>query len=321
MENKYIINWELSLECNLDCRFCSQKERRIKQKNHISFNDASNIINNLPDNCHISFLWWETLTFPNILELFKLLENRWITYELTTNWILLGKFIKEIKDLNNLTQISISIDWFWDFHDISRWKRWIFDIIINVIPEIIKYKKISISTVITDISNKNLVKLYQIINKLKIDEQKIIYLMNTTEKDIMQSKKKIKELKIFTPWKLEINRNYKNEFIKKVIILKKIEDNTIVKIEPETVIKKWLVSCKQIDKQFRINEQWKISICEFIDNNFWDLRKERFEKIIKNQKYIELKKSIIDIFPLDICKNCCKLYILSYEIKTPITTQ
>lgn len=306
MKNKYIINWELSLNCNLNCSFCSQKERRKKQKEILNFDDIKNIIDNLPNNCHISFLWWEILVFPNIIKIFKLLEEKKISYEITTNWILLGNFVKEFDELRYLNQINISLDWFWKFHDVSRWKFWIFDIIIDNIWQI--SKNITISTVITNLTNENLIKLYIKLNELWISEHKIIYLMNFTKIDIENSKKKINSLYISSPWNIKIDNNYKNEFIKKILLLKKIEDKTKIIIEPEAIIKNSPISCKQIDKQFRINELWKISICEFINNDFWDLKKEKFENAIKNREYTELKEKIISNFPLDICKTCCKIY-------------
>ena len=47
--DKIIINWELSLFCNLDCSFCSQGFRRKKQKSQLSFEDIAKIIKHLPE--------------------------------------------------------------------------------------------------------------------------------------------------------------------------------------------------------------------------------------------------------------------------------
>jgi MoaA/NifB/PqqE/SkfB family radical SAM enzyme len=55
-KSKYIINWELSLACNLNCDFCSQSKRRQLQKKQLVFEDVKKIIYNLPKNSHISFL-------------------------------------------------------------------------------------------------------------------------------------------------------------------------------------------------------------------------------------------------------------------------
>ena len=225
--NKYIINWELSLKCNLDCYFCSQKERRNKQKSFLSFEDIKKIINNLPNNSHISFLWWETLIFPKIKEIFTTLEEKNVTYEITTNWILLNQFLDTFKTLKKLKQINISLDWYWDFHDISRWKKWLFNEIIEVIPELLNITEISISTVITNNSEHNLVKLYKTLNNLWIKKHKLIYCMNFTKDDIKKSKEKIKDLHISSPGNSSIdNKLYKKQFLKSFLLLSKLNLNT-----------------------------------------------------------------------------------------------
>ena len=309
MNNKYIINWELSLNCNLDCSFCSQKERRNINRKNLSIENIYKIIDNLDSNSHISFLWWETLIFPNIIDIFKKLENKWITYEITTNGIFLEKFINDFKKLNNLTQINISIDWYWEVHDNSRWSKWLFKKIINIIPKIIPLKEINISTVITEsLTDKNLLNLHILLNKLWIKIHKLVYLMNFSENDIKKSKEKINSLLISAPWNKwkERNSTYKKNFLQKYILLNKLWLDINISYEPENIFNKKQSFCKQIVKQYRINEKWNLSICEFINNKFSNLINNKFENAINNLQYKELKKEVINNFPLDICKTCCK---------------
>ncbi len=312
MNNKYIINWELSLNCNLKCDFCSQWERRKKSPSRITLREAFNIIENLPQNSHISFLWWETLAYPMIPEIFKELERKNITYEITTNWLLLDKFINTFQNLNNLTKINISIDWYWEYHDISRWHQWLFKRIINIIPYILEIKPLTISTVITpNLSNNNLIKLHLLLNKIGILQHKLIYLMHFSEQDIQKSKSKIPDL-IISPLNTEqkTNTKYKSEFLKKYRLLKDLNLDTDLQIEPQSIFLNEKISCKQIDKQYRINEKWRLSICEFIENDFWNLKRDKFEHLINDYKYKRLKQDITENFPLDICKTCCKNYNL-----------
>ena len=310
MKNKYVINWELSLACNLDCTFCSQKERRNINSKIPDKVKIFKIIDNLPDNTHISFLWWETLLIPYILEVFDKLEESKISYEITTNWILIENYVKELSKLNFLSQINISIDWYGDFHDISRWKKWLFRKLMKCIPELIKSKKISISTVISpNITNENIVKLHLWLNNIWIIEHKLIYMMNFSKIDVDNSKKQIKELKIWLPWSEKLdNEMLKKDFLEKVTILKKLNTNTKLIIEPIALFKKWNIWCKQLVNQLRIDENGKLSICEFITNNFDDISKMKLEDAVKNNDFMEFKKLIKSKFPLDICKTCCKLY-------------
>ena len=315
MKNKYIINWELSLKCNLDCYFCSQKERRYNQNNQLSFDEINKIIENLPYNSHISFLWWETLIFPKIKEIFELLEKKWLTYEITTNWMLLSNFIETFEKLKQLEKINISIDWYWEFQDISRWKKWLFKKIIKVLPKLLKVKSTHISTVINyNLDDKNLLKLYLTLNKLWIKKHKLIYLMNFSKKNVEKSKQKIKELSIALPWDSWEEKDYKTNFLRKYKLLKNLWLDTDISIEPISIFKNKKTSCKQIDKQFRINEKWKLSICEFIENEFSELIKTDFKEAIKDSKYNELREKIMSNFPLDICKTCCKNYSIWWKI-------
>ena len=311
MQNKYIINWELSLNCNLDCDFCSQKKRRFKNKSSLWINEIFKIIDNLPHNSHISFLWWETLIFPNIIKIFEKLEKIWISYEITTNGTLLYEFIDNLIKLKKLIQINISIDWYWSFHDISRQKKWLFKNIINIIPKLLEIKNLNISTIITEkLENKNLLKLYLILNKLWVKEHKLIYLMYFSDSDIKNSKIQINKLKISSPWDywIKIIKDYKNMFLIKYKKLKNIWLNTKILFEPNNILLKWKTSCKQIDKQYRINEKWNLSICEFLENDFSNLINISLEDAIKNIRYNKFKEKILSHFPLDICKTCCKNY-------------
>lgn len=310
MTDKYIINWELSLACNLDCSFCSQKERRYINNKMPDIENIFKIIDNLPSNTHLSFLWWETLMLPNIISIFNKLEEKCITYEITTNWILLDKFLDNFEYLKNLTQINISIDWYGDFHDISRWKKWLFNKLKKVIPELINIKNITVSTVISpNLKTENIVKLHLWLNSIWIKEHKLIYMMNFSKTDVENSKILISDIKISMPWSEKIdNEMLKKDFLEKVLILKKLNTKTKIIIEPIALFKKWKISCKQLDKQLRIDENWKLSICEFITNNFDDISKINLKDAIKNNDFVELKKSIKSKFPLDICKTCCKLH-------------
>ena len=141
--------------------------------------------------------------------------------------------------------------------------------------------------------------------------------MNFSEQDIQDSKKAIRTIKISSPWSTKINKNYKNEFLKKYIFLKKIQKKMSVTFEPETILKKWDIWCKQLDKQYRINENWNLSICEFIDNEFGSLIHNKFEDIIHDKCYKIFTEEILSKFPLEICKTCCKQYNVQKYARLP----
>lgn len=309
MERQTIM-WEITLNCNLSCGFCLSWERRKQKYWKITFEEAIKIVNNLPLNAHISFIWWESFLFPGYMDILKNLDERWITYEITTNWTLVDKFLDEINNLKNLTNIYFSIDWFWDAHDKVRWQRWLFDKIIRLIPKI--NKKIYINTVILENTNfDDLVKLYKLFLKLNIAHLRLAYCTNFTSNDIKESIEKVPELIIKMKFEEWINniilRNKTLLYIGKLnIINKKLLSNMTIDLNPVSIIRWYPKSCKSLEKYYRINENWRLTICHFIDNEFNSLIENSFEEIIKDKEYLLLKNKIKNVFPLKICNTCWK---------------
>lgn len=309
--NKWIINWELSLRCNLDCSFCSQKERREEQEDEVTLDKVLAIIENLPSNTHISFLGWETLIFPNICEVFGKLDNVWITYEITTNGALLQKIVQHGSEWKNLTHITISIDGYGEAHDTSRWKVGLFQNISEHLPNLFKRSvPITISTVVTLLPHEEIVTLHRFLSWIGVQEHKLIYCMNFSEEDVTRSCLLVPGLDIASPGGIGIqNTKYKRDFFEKVLLLKKLHTWTRVTVESGIIAFSgkdcW---CKQLERQFRINHEGKLSLCEFIKNASIDLTKTKFVDAINDAGFCNLKKEILEKFPLPICTTCCKAY-------------
>lgn len=308
--SKIIINWELSLFCNLDCSFCSQWMRRKKQKNQLTFDQISKIIAHLPANAHISFLWWETLLHSQIHHIFWLLEARHITYEITTNGSLLHKIPIGNEMYTGLKHITLSLDGYGTYHDTSRWKIGLFEGIQKQMMRILPTYSITISTVLTEsISDENFIKLLLYVESMGFPVLKLIYCMSFGDTEIRESKEKIPTLDIEYPWSGEgESLVYKTFFLKKLFLARKILKQTRLQVEPV-----WLFlhsehpRCKQIHSQYRINEYGRLSICEFITNSYHSLIDYSFDEVIAHEEYTSLKDAIGKHFPLSICKNCCKL--------------
>lgn len=304
------IMWEITLKCNLTCHFCLSWERRRKNYSNISFEDAKNIVSNLPENWHISFVWWECFLFPNFIEILKLLEKRWLTFEITTNWTLVRKNLKDLNQLNNLTNIYFSIDKYWEQHDKIRWKKWVFNEIIEVIP-LIK-NKVYINTVILEsTTSEEILKLYKLFLKKNIYHLRLAYYTNFSLEDIGNSIKKVNDIEIdmkFESWIDNINLRKKTILLYKKlnIINEKLGKKINIDLNPISILRWYPKSCKSLNKYYRINEKGNLTICHFINNEFDSLINNNFEKIIKNIQFVNLRNKINKSFPLDICKNCWK---------------
>ena len=303
--------WELTLACNLTCPFCLTWERRKQTKWKISFIDAINIINNLPPNSHISFIWWENFLFPNFIWILKYLEKKWMTFEITTNWTLVNRYIDDLNKLRNLKNIYFSIDWYWEKHDKIRWKEWLFKNIIDIIYKI--NTKVYINTVILENTEfKEIIKLYKLLLKLSVEHLRLAYYTNFSEKDINNSINKIKNIKIVSRFENWINNKDLRKktliFYKKILIInKRLKKDITIDLNPISIIRWYPKSCKSIwESYFRINEYWNLNLCHFINNNLWSIIKNKLEDIIDSEKYLKLKRQVKEKFPLDICKNCWK---------------
>lgn len=308
--DKIMILWELTLTCNLNCIFCISWERRKKSKSKITFDDAIKIIDNLPDNSHISFVWWELFTFWKPIEILKYMDQKWITYEITTNGSLLGNYIDGINALKNLTKIHLSLDLYGEEHDKKRGYHWLFNKIINIIPKIKTI--INVNTVIfPETKDENIIKLHSLLETLKIDTHRISYYMNFSSEDINNSLKKIEALKISTRFSEKIeNKELLSKTIKiykSLLYIKKTKAQTLkLDIHPISILKGWPRRCRSMSHYYRINEYWNLSTCHFIDNEFDSLIYNKFMNIIKNKNYMDLKRKIIENYPLDICLTCWK---------------
>lgn len=311
MNKKINIMWELTLNCNLTCSFCLTWERRKITKWKISYKEALNIIDNFPKNSHISFIWWENFLFPNFIDVLKYLEKKWMTFEITTNWSIVEKFIDELNSLKNLTNIYFSIDLYWENHDKIRWQIWLFNKIIKTIPKL--NKKIYINTVILENTDfEELLKIYKLTLKLNISHWRLAYYTNFSKKEIENSIKKVPEIEIQTKFEEWINnlklRRKTLLFYKKILIInKELKTNMTIDLNPVSIIRWYPKTCKNLENNyFRINEYWNLNLCHFINNSLWTLIENKLENLIQSWNYIDLKNKVKKEFPLDICKNCWK---------------
>lgn len=309
--DKKIIMWELSLKCNLTCSFCYQKDRRVLQKTQINLETAKKIASNLPKNSHIAFIWWESFLFPWFMELLIYMDNLWVTYEITTNGTLIEKNIDNINKLKNITNINFSVDYFGENQDRYRDHKWLFSKIVEAIPKL--KKKININTVLFEDSSLNdLIKIHLFFDKLWIQEHTFLMYSSFSEDDLRSTQGISEELNIKTKPEDSII-DYIELKKKSLSLFKEIYNiHKMYNLKSKPIfIPQWLLThkntCKHLDNQYRINENWKISICHYIDNEFDDIASTSFESAIKNKEYIEIKEKIRDNFPLGVCRNCCKI--------------
>ena len=99
---------EITNNCNLHCSFCSpvRKPRRIMTQE-----EYEEILNKIKDYTDYIYLHvkGEPLLHPQIIEFIKIAEKYQLKVNLTTNGILLPKYVEQLANCKNLNKINISL--------------------------------------------------------------------------------------------------------------------------------------------------------------------------------------------------------------------
>lgn len=171
---------EITARCNLRCEFCwlwgESGIGKKYSKEELSTEEIKNIINNLPQTCHLIYIsGGEPFIRKDILEIIRHIKSRGILCNITSNGILIGDKISEIID-SGLDQINISIDGTKKEHDTIRGKG-NFDKTINNIKKLVAEKKrrcsetpiIKMNTTISSTNYMDLVSILKLALDLGVD--------------------------------------------------------------------------------------------------------------------------------------------------------
>lgn len=101
---------EVTDECLLRCKHCFNGERR--NNTELPIDDWKRIIDKLADNgvFRVRITGGEPFCRKDIIELLSYLDTKPIRYSIYTNGILLEKYIDQLKNLQNLSCVRVSID-------------------------------------------------------------------------------------------------------------------------------------------------------------------------------------------------------------------
>lgn len=169
----------LTNRCNLHCSMCGQAKLTDICKNEElslqSIQDAVQLLAGNNKNIQV-YLWGgEPLLYSRFKELLYYLAIAKINSFITTNGVLLDRYIEAIVD-NRVTEICVSMDGLGDDYDKIRGGRGLFDKMIQNLQKLIDYKKyknkvfpiIDINFVILPDNYEKIYDFVQEITKLKI---------------------------------------------------------------------------------------------------------------------------------------------------------
>ncbi|MBN2535346.1 MAG: radical SAM protein [Spirochaetales bacterium] len=164
----FVIGWELTLRCNLQCKHCASSAG-YPRDNELTLDESLSICEQLPDLLvnEVIFTGGEPLLYKNWHTIALALHNCGIKTGMVTNGLLIDDKIIENMKKSGMNCIGISIDGIGELHDRLRCFPGAFEKIIKNI-ENLRRNNINI-TVITSITHENILKLddiYHLITQL-----------------------------------------------------------------------------------------------------------------------------------------------------------
>lgn len=172
--------------CNLNCKFCFQKNLRIKNNKNLSYDEVIEIIDSWYKKWkkNIFFSWWDPLLDLNLQKYIIYSKEIWYNnIRIHTNWIILSSlsiFEKYIKAWANW--FIISIHWYWPIHDLLVNSTWSFEKVKKALLNFVELKKkypyiiIDTNTVLTRYNYTNLYVLFKFLSLFPITRSQLVQL-------------------------------------------------------------------------------------------------------------------------------------------------
>lgn len=130
---KWSVIFEVTNDCNLRCPFCYViREKRLK-KQHIPLDQYERVLKTYKP-LYFQMTGGEATVHPNFMELIKIaMKHVGFTMHVSTNGVLVERYIKEIGNLKRKPMIGISLDAPSDLHDAIRNRKGLFKRIVRTI--------------------------------------------------------------------------------------------------------------------------------------------------------------------------------------------
>ncbi|MCK5505834.1 MAG: radical SAM protein, partial [Thermodesulfovibrionia bacterium] len=289
-----LANIEATLQCNLGCTMCTQKELR-HPGGGMSFECFSGLVGKESFD-HVSFVGGESFLNKDLFRMMELLDSKGISYEMTTNGTLFtGQNRKALKKCIGLKKINFSLDGLEKFHDSVRGEG-VFKKSVRALIYSNQYWNVAVASIIRADNLSILPALREYLSARSISSQKFIYVMNISDRALQDSLEKVPGLEMQGP---KCDDQVKNSSDLDHLFSELEQILSGVSFEPRvmrTDTKEFLGNrpigeCKQL-QQFRYNPQGERIICEFIRNVYTE----------------ELRNCVKAARPA-ICTRCCKMDI------------
>jgi len=317
-----LIIWDVTYRCNQRCGFCPYygKGGRVPNLNkEMSFDDVTKMVLNITKSYlgglyrpHIHLTGGEPLVRTDFEKIALLLNRYLLNYSITTNGLLLEKYIDVLKE-TECSNVVLSVHDLYGRHDaITRVKGSFGKVVKNI--KLLKKAGIDceVNCVITDSNVSHLSYIKNFFDKLKVPIrfQHLEWLTEQTEKvqDVFSKKVFRKSL----PMKFGTTRLSAEKVSELYFSFLKEESPSQEprKLDINTVHQYYLSlvpfrsRCVNIYGNVRINPCGDVYPC--VDYYYGNIKKESFGKIWKGKRARFFRKTMKDCL-MPGCPRCCKL--------------
>lgn len=319
--------------CNLNCPFCLNSSIRKKYLDQESFLPLDKIKKIAAEakkfGAMVYLIGGEPLTHPHFKEAVQIFKKEKILLSTTTNGLLLNDRADFLA--KNFDFISVSLDYPDKRHDQSRSAKGLFEKVTAGIAElvVVKGKKflpnIKINTVIFKNNIKDLVEMYHLAEKLKVDElsvQHFSFKTAATEKRVKECHQQYPETGDYVDGALiendsPLNKEEVKELKKQFQQLKKLTIKSKVKLTflpPLDSIDNYYSSkmpsrqsfCLQPFCEITIRANGAIQMCQNI--TLGNLEKDSIEEVWQNEKARAFRDHLLKHKITPHCFRCCALH-------------
>lgn len=318
--------FEPTMRCNLNCLFCHQQQRRKLQNKEMNLKHIARLLTDAQRSGIklIEMIGGEIFLRRDIFEILDLIEAKNIKVKLGTNGVLLNdSVIGRIKEYNCIESISVSIDGPPEVHNKLRNSSQAYQKAVETLKALSESRfMVCIYSVLTPENLNSIAFLINLAQELKIDrltfmpemfysEQEISatrqYLDLSSEEHLFVEVKEVKNIEEYAEKAStaieEITKLRDKKGIFAPIYPRIFYKYTKTFFETPPAYNKKLI-CRHF-YSLTVIENGDVLICPFIHKKVGNILEDNIVNIWNNDIMRSLRRKILKINLLPICKRCC----------------
>ena len=337
--------YEATMRCNLECEFCYVGDLlniEGQWRQELTIDALRRAFPESPD-FQINLTGGEIFMRKDILSVLDLFrEKGYACGYLTTNGTIINEeranALADLAAAGFLKHISVSIDGPGELHDIARGVKGTFERTsagLRRLQEAARRKhaplRVSINTTVAHQNLEALEQMVEVAEELGVDAIGLNHLMYSTPEEVAETVRLIgaddaSAIATFVTPDPGLNISLVRE--KVTALQEKCRQKNILfdfrpKVQPQLIDNYYTPGAKLEGRclypflQARVSFSGKVYFCPFIRVEVGDLAESSLEQIWNGEKYVNLRRKLLDngIFP--VCRRCCKVELSPEPVAEP----